>query len=133
MVPLIDYTTVAGVPVSKLLSTSEITEIVSRTKGGGGEIVGLLKTGSAYYAPAASIVDMVDAIIQDQKRILPCAAYLQGEYGINNLYVGVPVKLGDTGIEEVLEFELSSVESNQLHKSAEAVHELFDIMENSST
>ena len=133
MVPLIDYTTVAGVPVSKLLSTSKITEIVSRTQGGGGEIVGLLKTGSAYYAPAASIVDMVDAIIQDQKRILPCAAYLQGEYGINNLYVGVPVKLGDTGIEEVLEFELSSVESNQLHKSAEAVQELVDIMENSST
>ena len=133
MVPLIDYTTLAGVPVSKLLSTSKITEIVSRTQGGGGEIVGLLKTGSAYYAPAASIVDMVDAIIQDQKRILPCAAYLQGEYGINNLYVGVPVKLGDTGIEEVLEFELSSVESNQLHKSAEAVQELVDIMENSST
>tara|TARA_B100001750_G_C15519666_1_gene610409 strand:- start:2737 stop:3672 length:936 start_codon:yes stop_codon:yes gene_type:complete len=132
MVPLIDYTTIAGVPVSKLLPKDKIEAIVKRTQGGGGEIVALLETGSAYYAPAASIVEMVDALVHDQKRILPCAAYLEGEYGINNLYVGVPVRLGARGIEEVLEFELSTSESALLKQSAAAVQELIDIMANSS-
>ena len=128
MVPLVHYTTVGGVPVSRLLPKDTVDRIVERTRGGGGEIVALLKTGSAYYAPAAGIAEMVDAIILDQHRILPCAAYLDGEYGINGLYVGVPVKLAAGGIEEIVEIELSPEEEAMLKESAAAVRELVDTM-----
>ena len=128
MVPLVHYTTVGGVPVSSLLPKDTLDRIVQRTRDGGGEIVALLKAGSAYYAPSAGIVEMVDAIVLDQHRILPCAAYLEGEYGINGLFVGVPVKLAIGGIEEIVEIALSSDEEAALKKSADAVQELMDTM-----
>lgn len=128
MVPLVHYTTVGGVPLTKLLPKDTVDRIVERTRSGGGEIVALLKTGSAYYAPAAGIAEMVDAIILDQHRILPCAAYLDGEYGIKGLYVGVPVKLAAGGIQEIVEMELSREEKTMLRASAAAVRELVDIM-----
>jgi malate dehydrogenase len=129
MVPLLGTTTVGGVPVSKLIASDRLEEIVQRTRGGGGEIVSLLKTGSAYYAPAAAAVQMVEAILLDKKEILPCAAYLEGEYGINGLYVGVPVKLGAGGVEEVIEIELTEVEAAALKRSADAVAELIEVMD----
>lgn len=129
MVPLLGTTTVGGVPVSKLIARDRLEEIVQRTRGGGGEIVSLLKTGSAYYAPAAAAVQMVEAILLDKKEILPCAAYLEGEYGINGLYVGVPVKLGAGGVEEVIEIELTEVEAAALKRSADAVAELIEVMD----
>lgn len=128
MVPLVDSTTVGGIPITKLLQKGVVERIVQRTRDGGAEIVGLLKTGSAYYAPSAAVAQMVDSVILDKKRILPCAAYLQGEYGIDGLFMGVPVKLGAGGIEEIVQVQLSSEEKAALDKSARAVKELVDAM-----
>ena len=130
MVPLVQSTNVAGIPISQLLNKEVLDPIVQRARDGGAEIVGLLKTGSAFYAPSAAVGQMVDAIILDKKRILPCAAYLKGEYGIDGLYIGVPVKLGASGIEEVIEVELSEEERANLDKSAAAVTELLEAMNN---
>jgi len=128
MVPITSYTNVAGVPVSQKIDAARLEEIVQRTRDGGAEVVKLLKAGSAYYAPAAAVAEMVDAIVFDQKRVLPCAAYCDGEYGIDGLFVGVPVKLGKEGVEEIVEIELSDAERADLHKSADAVRELVDAM-----
>ena len=130
MVPLIGSTTVGGVPVSKLIEATRLEEIVQRTRDGGAEVVALLKTGSAYYAPSAAVAQMVEAILLDRKEILPCAAFLEGEYGITGLYAGVPVKLGAKGIEEIIEVELTNNESAALKASAESVQELVNIMAN---
>ena len=123
MVPLLRYTTVAGIPLLELMSADVIERLVQRTRDGGAEIVGLLKTGSAYYAPASGVAQMVESIVKDKKRILPCAAYLQGEYGLSDVYAGVPVKLGRKGIEEIIEIELTVEERAALHASAEDVRE----------
>ncbi len=128
MVPLPRYSTCAGIPITELLPADTIDKINQRTASGGAEIVGLLKTGSAYYAPSAASVDMVEAILKDKKKVLPCAAYLEGEYGINGLFVGVPCKLGSRGIEQILEVGLTSEERAALHKSAAAVQELVDTL-----
>ena len=128
MVPLPRYSTVCGVPITELLSQEVIDRILDRTRKGGGEIVSLLKTGSAYYAPSAAVVEMVEAIYKDKKKILPCAAYLEGEYGIQGLYVGVPVKLGAKGVEQIIEIKLTPEEDAALKKSAGAVKELTDII-----
>ena len=128
MVPLPRYSTVCGVPITELLSQEVIDRILDRTRKGGGEIVSLLKTGSAYYAPSAAIVEMVEAIYKDKRKILPCAAYLEGEYGIQGLYVGVPVKLGAKGVEQIIEIHLSNEERAQLQKSAASVQELVRII-----
>jgi malate dehydrogenase len=125
MVPLPRYSTVAGIPITELISKERIDAIVDRTRNGGAEIVNLLKT-SAWYAPGASTVEMVEAILKDKRKILPCAAYLTGEYGLKNLYVGVPVKLGRGGVEKIIEIELTADENAALRKSADAVKELFD-------
>ena len=130
MVPLVQSTNVAGVPISQLLAKDVLDPIVQRARDGGAEIVGLLKTGSAFYAPSAAVAQMVDSIILDKKRILPCAAFLQGEYGINGLYIGVPVKLGEKGIEKIIEVELSQEEKESLGRSSEAVKELVEAMKN---
>lgn len=124
MVPLSRYTTVKGKPVSELMSKERLEAIVKRTRDGGAEIVGLLKTGSAFYAPSASAVDMVEAIMKDQKRVLPCAVLCEGEYGLNGVVVGVPVKLGRGGAEQVVEYELTAEEQSGLENSARAVREL---------
>ena len=124
MVPLPRYSTVAGVPITELLSPEKVEEIVKRTANGGAEIVKLLKTGSAYYAPSAAAVEMADAIFNDKKKILPCAALLEGEYGINGLYVGVPVVLGKDGVEKIIELKLTPEEAAALKKSADSVAEL---------
>lgn len=129
MVPLARYSTVAGVPITELLPPERVEALVKRTAGGGAEIVSYLKTGSAYYAPAASVAEMVDAIMLDEKRILPCAALLEGEYGINGLFVGVPIKLGAGGVEEIMQFKLTDEETAALHKSAAAVKELVDLLD----
>jgi malate dehydrogenase len=126
MVPLPRYSTVAGIPITELLPKAKIDELVQRTANGGAEIVALLKTGSAYYAPAASAVEMVEAILKDKKKILPCAAYLDGQYGVRGLYVGVPVKLGREGVEQVIEIKLTPDEQAAFDKSAGAVRELVD-------
>ena len=123
MVPLIGYTSVSGIPVTQLLDRKALDEIVDRTRNGGAEIVKHLKTGSAYYAPSSGAVQMAEAIVRDQKRILPCAAWLQGEYGMSDLFLGVPVKLGRGGMEKVIEVELTSKERVDLGKSADAVRE----------
>jgi malate dehydrogenase len=128
MVPLPRYSTVSGIPITELLSKERIDALVKRTRDGGAEIVGLLKTGSAYYAPSASTVEMVEAIFKDKKKILPCAAYLEGEYGINGYYVGVPAKLGKGGIEQIIEIKLTPEENAALRKSADAVKELVSII-----
>ncbi|QBD79629.1 malate dehydrogenase [Ktedonosporobacter rubrisoli] len=128
MVPLARMCTVAGVPISQLISAQRIEEIVQRTRDGGAEIVKLLGTGSAYFAPSASVLQMVDSILLDKKMIMPCAVYLQGEYGINNLYVGVPAQLGARGVEKVIEVTLSAEEQALLNKSASAVQELVKVM-----
>jgi len=125
MVPLPRYSTVAGIPITELISKERIDKIVERTRNGGAEIVNLLKT-SAWYAPGASTVEMVEAILKDKRKILPCAAFLQGEYGIKGLYVGVPVKLGKNGVEQIIEIKLADEERTALNKSAEAVKELVD-------
>jgi malate dehydrogenase len=124
MVPLPRYSTVAGIPITELLSADRIAALVERTANGGAEIVGLLKTGSAFYAPAAATFEMVDAILRDRKRVLPCAAYLQGEYGVDGLFVGVPVVLGAGGMERVVEIRLSADEQAAFDKSAAAVRDL---------
>ena len=124
MVPLPRYSTVAGVPITELLSPEKVEEIVKRTANGGAEIVKLLKTGSAYYAPSAAAVEMADAIFNDKKKILPCAALLEGEYGINGLFVGVPVVLGKDGVEKIIELKLTPEEAAALRKSADSVAEL---------
>ena len=124
MVPLIRYSTVAGIPLSELLSQERIDAIVQRTRDGGAEIVKHLKTGSAFYAPSAAAVEMVEAILKDKKKILPCAAYLQGEYGIEGYYIGVPCKLGAGGLEQIIEIKLTEEEDAALKKSAAAVKEL---------
>ena len=128
MVPLPSMATVNGVSITQLLSEDRVDAIVQRTRQGGAEIVDLLGSGSAFYAPAAAIVEMIDAILLDQKRILPCAAYLQGEYGINDLFVGVPVKLGAGGIEEVIELDLSEGEREDLEYSANDVREMVEVL-----
>ncbi|HEX4950654.1 MAG TPA: malate dehydrogenase [Blastocatellia bacterium] len=128
MVPLPRYSTCAGIPVTELLPKDVLDKIVTRTANGGAEIVSLLKTGSAYYAPSAATVEMVEAILKDKKKILPCAAYLEGEYGINGLFVGVPVKLGSNGIEEIIQINLTTEERAALQKSAGAVQELVDVL-----
>jgi malate dehydrogenase len=128
MVPLPRYSTVAGIPITELMSEERIKALVDRTANGGAEIVGLLKTGSAYYAPASAAVEMAEAILKDKKKILPCAAYLQGEYGYSDLFIGVPVKLGAGGIEDVIEIKLTDEEKAALDKSAAAVQELKDLL-----
>src|SRR3954467_10186962 len=128
MVPLPRYSTCAGIPITELLPPEQIEAIVKRTAGGGAEIVNLLKTGSAYYAPSAAAVEMTESILKDKKKILPCAAYLEGEYGVNGLYVGVPCKLGAKGLEQVIEVTLTAEERVALQKSAAAVQELVDVL-----
>jgi len=123
MVPLVGYTSVSGIPVRQLIAADKLKAIVERTRGGGAEIVGFLKTGSAYYAPSAAAVQMCEAIVLDQKRILPCAAWLEGEYGMSGLFLGVPCKLGRKGLEQIIEVELTPDETAALEKSAEAVRE----------
>jgi malate dehydrogenase len=123
MVPLISYTTVSGIPVTQLLDKAKLDAIVTRTRNGGAEIVKHLKTGSAYYAPSAAAVQMVEAIVRDQKRVLPCAAWLEGEYGLRDLFLGVPCKLGRRGLEKIYEVELTAAERTDLAKSADAVRE----------
>src|SRR6266581_1423521 len=126
MVPLPRYSTVAGVPITELLPKEKIDALVTRTANGGAEIVNFLKSGSAYYAPGASAVEMVEAILKDKKKILPCAAYLNGQYGVRGLYVGVPVKLGRSGVEQIVEITLLPDEQAAFKKSADAVRELVD-------
>ena len=128
MVPLPRYSTVAGVPITELMSSERVAAIVKRTAGGGAEIVNFLKTGSAYYAPSAAAVEMAEAIFNDRKKILPCAAYLEGEYGINGVFVGVPVVLGSGGIERIIELKLTPEESAALKKSAASVQELVGLL-----
>jgi malate dehydrogenase len=123
MVPLVSYTTVSGIPVTQLLDKAKLDKIVERTRNGGAEIVAFLKTGSAYYAPSAAVTQMVEAIAHDKKRILPCAAWVQGEYGVSGIYLGVPCKLGRRGLEQILEVKLSAEEQAALKKSADAVKE----------
>jgi malate dehydrogenase len=128
MVPLVRLTSVSGIPLTELLDQATIDALVQRTRNGGAEIVKYLKTGSAYYAPSAATVEIVESILKDKKKVLPCAAYLEGEYGINGLFVGVPVKLGAAGIEKVYEVQLTAAESAALAKSAAAVQELIDVL-----
>lgn len=128
MVPLPRYSTVAGIPITELMPAERIEALVERTRGGGAEIVGLLKTGSAFYAPASSVVEMAEAILKDKKKILPCAAFLQGEYGIEDLFIGVPCKLGAGGLEEVVEIELLADEKAALMKSAQSVRGLVKVL-----
>lgn len=128
MVPLVRYTQVAGIPLTDLLDADTIAKLVQRARDGGAEIVKYLKAGSAFYAPSAAVVEMVDAVLNDKKKILPCAAYLEGEYGINGLYVGVPCKLGAAGIEQILEVKMEPEDLAALQKSADAVRELVDVI-----
>lgn len=124
MVPLPRYSTVAGVPITELIPEDRLEAIIQRTRDGGAEIVKLLKTGSAFYAPSAGVAEMVESILRDQRKILPCAAHLEGEYGVNELFVGVPVKLGRGGIQDIFQISLSTEEQSALQKSAAAVQEL---------
>jgi malate dehydrogenase len=128
MVPLVSYTTVSGIPVSQLLDQATLDKIVDRTRNGGAEIVNFLKTGSAYYAPSAAAVQMAEAIVLDKKRVLPCAAWLEGEYGLSGIYCGVPCKLGKGGVEQILEVKLSDAERAALTKSANAVKETMAVV-----
>jgi len=128
MVPLVRFTSVSGIPISELLDAATIDRLVERTRNGGAEIVKLLKAGSAFYAPSAAAVEMAESILLDKKKVLPCAAYLEGEYGINGLFVGVPVKLGSRGIEKIYQIGLTAEEEAQLKKSAAAVQELVDVL-----
>ncbi|MGH9473629.1 MAG: malate dehydrogenase, partial [Terriglobales bacterium] len=128
MVPLPRYTTVAGIPLTELLDSAAIEKLVQRTRQGGAEIVALLKSGSAYYAPSAAAVLMAEAILKDKKQILPCAAYLEGEYGISGVFVGVPCKLGARGIEDVIQVRLTPEEQAALNKSADAVRQLVQVI-----
>lgn len=128
MVPLISYTTVSGIPITQLMDKATLDAIVERTRNGGAEIVKFLKTGSAYYAPSSGAVQMVEAIVKDQKRILPCSAWLTGEYGLTGLFLGVPVKLGRKGMEKILEVTLTGDERAALEKSAQAVREPMSVV-----
>ena len=128
MVPLPRYSTVAGIPITELLTEDQLARLVKRTRDGGIEIVNYLKTGSAYYAPSAAAAEMVESVLKDKKKVLPCAAYLQGEYGIQDLYVGVPVKLGAKGVEQIIEIRLTPEEKAALDRSASAVRELVKVM-----
>jgi malate dehydrogenase len=128
MVPLVSYTTVSGIPLTQLLAQDRIDALVDRTRKGGAEIVGLLKTGSAYYAPAAAAVQMAEAIVLDKKRILPCSAHLEGEFGMNGLFLGVPCKLGRNGLEKVIEVELTDEERTALTRSADSVRETMALL-----
>jgi malate dehydrogenase len=128
MVPLPRFSTVAGIPITELMARDRIDALVERTRNGGAEIVALLKTGSAYYAPASAAVEMAESILKDKKKILPCAAYLQGEYGQQDLFIGVPVKLGAKGVEDIIEITLTDEEKKALQKSANAVQELKDLL-----
>lgn len=128
MVPVVSYTNVSGIPVSQKISAGRLEEIVQRTRDGGAEIVKFLQKGSAYYAPSAAAVEMCDAIVYDQKRVIPCAALCEGEYGLNGLFVGVPVKIGAEGVEEIIEIELTDDETEQLKNSAGAVEELVEAL-----
>jgi malate dehydrogenase len=128
MVPIARFTTIAGIPLSHFLRPDMVEALIDRTRKGGGEIVKYLKTGSAYYAPALAVTEMVESIIKDKKKILPCAAYLEGEYGINGIYFGVPVKLGANGIEEIIEIELSAAEKEAMKKSEAAVRNVVDLL-----
>lgn len=130
MVPLVRYTTVGGIPLEKWLPQDRVEAIVQRTRDGGGEIVSLLKTGSAYYAPSAAVLQMVDSILLDKRRILPAAAYLEGEYGVSGVFIGVPVILGANGVEKVIDLELTDEEQTGFQKSVEAVNELVEAMAN---
>jgi len=132
MVPLPRYTTVAGIPVTELISSEQLDKIVQRTKVGGGELVNLMGT-SAWYAPGAAAAQMVEAIIKDQKRIFPCCAWLQGEYGLKDIYLGVPVKLGKKGIEQIIELKLNKDEMALLHGSAKSVKEVMGVLDNAPT
>ena len=131
MVPLVRYTSVGGIPITELMAEEKIDQLVARTRAGGGEIVALLKEGSAYYAPSAAITQMVEAVLLDKKRILPACAYLEGEYGINGLCVGVPVKLGAGGVEQIMQIGLTEEERTALRHSAASVQELVDVMRKS--
>jgi malate dehydrogenase len=128
MVPVVRLSGVSGIPLTELMSKEKLDAIVHRTANGGAEIVKHLKTGSAYYAPSAAAVEMVESILKDKKKVLPCAAYLEGEYGINGLFVGVPVKLGAAGIEKIYEINLTAEEKAALAKSAASVQELVDVL-----
>ena len=128
MVPLVRYTSVSGIPITDVLDAETLDKIVERTRKGGGEIVKYLKTGSAFYAPSSAVVEMVESILKDKKKVVPCAAYLEGEYGINGLFVGVPVKLGARGIEKIYELNLNDEESAELKKSADSVQDLVDVL-----
>jgi malate dehydrogenase len=128
MVPLARYSTVAGIPITELMDAPTLERLIQRTRDGGAEIVKYLKTGSAYYAPSAAVAEMVEAILKDKKKILPCAAYLEGEYGLKGLYVGVPVKLGSKGIEQIIEIKLTPQEKAELERSAAAVKELVAVI-----
>ena len=128
MVPLVRLSSVSGIPLTELMDQATIDSIVDRTRNGGAEIVKYLKTGSAYYAPSAAAVEMAESILKDKKKVLPCAAYLEGEYGIKGLFVGVPVKLGSKGIEKIYEIRLTDAEKAMLKKSADAVQELVDVL-----
>ena len=128
MVPLPRYSTVAGIPITELMTPERIEALVQRTRNGGAEIVGLLKTASAFYAPSSAAVEMAESILKDKKKILPCAAYLEGEYGIRDLFIGVPVKLGTKGVEQVIEIKLTPEENAALQKSAGAVQELKSVL-----
>lgn len=128
MVPLVRLSSVAGIPLTDLIPADRLAAIVDRTKNGGAEIVKFLKTGSAFYAPAAAAVEMADSILKDKKKVLPCAAYLEGEYGINGLFVGVPCKLGANGIEQIYQIKLTDEETAALHKSSNSVKELMDVI-----
>lgn len=121
MVPLLNYTTVSGIPITQLVPKDRLDQIVDRTRKGGGEIVGLLKTGSAYYAPSAAAVEMVEAVVRDKKRLLPCSAWLQGEFGISDTYAGVPVIVGKNGVEKIVEIEMNAEELGMLKASADSV------------
>jgi malate dehydrogenase len=133
MVPLVRLTSVSGIPLTELLDQATIDRLVQRTRDGGAEIVKYLKTGSAYYAPSAATVEMVESILKDKKKVLPCAAYLEGEYGQNGLFTGVPVKLGSRGIEQIYQIKLTPEEKQQFEKSSKAVQELIDVLKQKAT
>jgi len=130
MVPLVSYTTVSGIPVTQLIDRDKLEAIVTRTRNGGAEIVAFLKTGSAYYAPSAAAVQMVEAIALDKKRILPCSVWLQGEYGLRDVFCGVPCKVGRKGLERIIEVQLTGAEKDELHQSAEAVRSTQAVVDN---
>jgi len=124
MVPLVRHTTVCGIPISELMPVDRIAVLVERTRKGGGEIVNLLKTGSAYYAPAAATIQMVESVLLDRKRVLPCSVYLEGEFGVSGIFMGVPVKLGARGVEQIIEIKLTDEERDMFERSAESVREV---------